>query len=315
MCLYEISRMGISYSLATRLSNEGRDVGERRRMRTSVCSFVCAGGGCTRHHRQAHGFESTFPMGGGGMWRTSGPRWSTRPICDADTFLLAAGVRWLCFALAWRRNPAGIVGFLESFASWARFLPAYAPLLLPPPLRPLILLLLLLLLSLSVCSSPTLICTHLFLLCIPPSSPSVGCNRGCGCSSFGACLSPVPSSHLAMAVWEWLTDAMLWKPYNSVLSDSIEASFQVQQPSLDVCITSPSAPTHSITFQSIPPCQVLLSFIISPLALVLSLKVVSNILWSRVLGLAVRGLRNSHFVCRFWSTFFKGDRKVLRLIT
>ncbi|XP_024401664.1 uncharacterized protein [Physcomitrium patens] len=59
-----------------------------------------------------------------------------------------------------------------------------------------------------------------------------------------------------MAVWEWLTDAMLWKPYNSVLSDSIEASFQVQQPSLDVCITSPSAPTHSITFQSIPPCQI-----------------------------------------------------------
>ncbi|KAG0585421.1 hypothetical protein M758_2G010100 [Ceratodon purpureus] len=58
-------------------------------------------------------------------------------------------------------------------------------------------------------------------------------------------------------VWEWMTDALLWKPYSPALSTAIEASFSAHQPSVDVCIASPSAPvpTHTITFQSQSPCQ------------------------------------------------------------
>lgn len=58
-------------------------------------------------------------------------------------------------------------------------------------------------------------------------------------------------------VWEWMNDALLWKPFQPALSHAIEAAFQAHHPSLDLCIASSSAPSHSITFQSHSPCQVL----------------------------------------------------------
>lgn len=59
-------------------------------------------------------------------------------------------------------------------------------------------------------------------------------------------------------VWEWMTDALLWKPFPSSLSQAIESSFQAHHSSLNLCISSSSAPSHSITFQSLSACQVLL---------------------------------------------------------
>lgn len=61
------------------------------------------------------------------------------------------------------------------------------------------------------------------------------------------------------AEWEWMTDAMKWKSYSPALSAAIEAGYQAGNFSVNLGLQSASAPTHSITFQHQPPCQVDLS--------------------------------------------------------
>lgn len=61
------------------------------------------------------------------------------------------------------------------------------------------------------------------------------------------------------AEWEWMTDAMKWKTYSPSLSAAIEAGYQAGNRSVNLGLQSTSAPTHSITFQHQPPCQVGLS--------------------------------------------------------
>ncbi|KAH8944747.1 hypothetical protein BDL97_12G000600 [Sphagnum fallax] len=54
---------------------------------------------------------------------------------------------------------------------------------------------------------------------------------------------------------EWMTDNLRWKPYTVACSAAIEAAYNADESSVNLCIQSTSGFTHSITFKAQPPVQ------------------------------------------------------------